>query len=175
MEGWREWRQPFSQGIMAIVGSLHEQHGDLKRHAEGIVALFDRKNLAQDGTAIRLQFSAFARKLRVHIALEERYVCERLLRHPERVIVDKAALHQSEMRTLHRRITECANRWSSAVEIQGAAAQLIEETRKVLDLTQARFEKEDRELYPIVERLMSPSGTWPVDLIEDGARIKSAG
>ena len=160
---------------MAIVSSLHEQHSDLKRHAEGILALFGRKNIAQDGTAIRLQFSAFARKLRVHLALEERYVCERLLRHPERAIVDKVVLHQSEMRTLHRRITECANRWTSAVEILGEPAQLIEETRKVLALTSTRFEKEDRELYPIVEHLMSPSGTWPVDLIEDGARIKSAG
>lgn len=160
---------------MAIVGSLYEQHSDLKRHAEGILALLDRKNIAQNGTAIRLQFSAFARKLRVHLALEERYVCERLLRHPERAIVDKVVLHQSEMRTLHRRITECANRWTSAVEMLGEPAQLIEETRKVLALTSTRFEKEDRELYPIVEHLMSPSGTWPVDMIEDGARIKSAG
>lgn len=160
---------------MAIVGSLYEQHGDLKRHAEGILVLFDRGNLDQDGTAIRLQFSAFARKLRVHLALEERYVCERLLRHSERAIVDKVALHQIEMRSLHRRTAECANRWSSAIDIRGDAAQLIKETRKVLDLTSTRFEKEDRELYPMVERLMSPSGTWPVELIEDSARIKSAG
>ena len=159
---------------MAVIGSLQEQHGELRRLAQGIRDLFDGDRLARSGTAVRLSLSAFARKLRVHLALEERFVCERLLRHSDRAIVGLAMQHRHDIRSLDDRIATHARRWISEAEIQKAPRQFIEETTSILELASKRFELEDQDLYPLVEQIISPSGTWPVDLM-DTRRIRDAG
>ena len=160
---------------MAIEGSLHEQHRELRRLADGIAALCHPESLARNGMAARLRLSAFVRKVRVHLALEERFVCERLVRHSDRAIVALVTQHQTEMRSLHRRVNDYASRWSSELNIQKAPAAFIEETKSLLDMTTKRFELEDSDLYPLVEQIMTPSGTWPLDLMADGRRVRNAG
>lgn len=159
---------------MAIVGSLHEQHRELRRLADGIAALCHAESLARNGMAARLRLSAFVRKVRVHLALEERFVCERLLRHSDRAIVALVTQHQNDMRSLQRRVTEYASRWSSELDIQKSPPQFIEETMSLLEMTTKRFELEDSDLYPVVEQIMTPSGTWPLDLMAS-RRVRNAG
>ena len=114
------------------------------------------------------------RKVRVHLALEERFVCERLLRHSDRAIVALVTHHQNDMRSLQRRVTDYANRWSSELDIQKSPSQFIEETKSLLEMTTKRFELEDSDLYPVVEQIMTPSGTWPLDLMAT-RRVRNAG
>jgi len=160
---------------MAVVGSFREQHIDLRKIAQGITSLLRVEELKRSCTAVRLNLSAFARKMRVHLELEERFVCERLLRHSDPAIVARVAQHQEEMRSLGVEVAMYAQRWTSEDEIQKAPRQFVEETNGILELTSRRFEHEDHDLYPLVEELLSPSGTWPLDLMANTDRIRSSG
>ena len=160
---------------MAVVGSFREQHIDLRRLAQSITSLLNVDQLERSCTAVRLNLSAFARKVRVHLELEERFVCERLLRHSDPAIVAKMAQHQEEMRSLGEQVATYAERWISEVEIQKAPQQFVEETNGILELASRRFDLEDDDLYPLVEQLLSPSGSWPLDLMADSDRVRSTG
>jgi hemerythrin-like domain-containing protein len=160
---------------MAVVGSFREQHIDMGRLAESITSLLRVDQLKQSCTAVRLNLSAYMRKVRVHLALEERFICERLLRHSDPAIVTRVTQHQQEMWTLGERVATYADRWNSEVEIQKAPQQFVEETYGILELATRRFELEDHDLYPLVEQLLNPSGSWPLDLMAETDRIRSAG
>ena len=160
---------------MAVVGSFREQHVDLRRLAQSITSLLRVDQLERSCTAVRLNLSAFARKMRVHLELEERFVCERLLRHSDPAIVARVARHQEEMRSLGEQVATFAQRWISEVEIQKAPQQFVQETNGILELASRRFELEDDDLYPLVEQLLSPSGSWPLDLMRNSDRVRSAG
>jgi hypothetical protein len=50
------------------------------------------------------------------------------------------------------------------LSIEEDATKFIEETKTIIDLVSERCALEDRELYPIVDRIGSRSGTWHFDL-----------
>jgi hypothetical protein len=106
-----------------------------------MVRLLETGQLARDFTELRLKLSAFARKLAVHLDLEARFVCARLLRHSDPKVAMKAKEH-------------------TAAE----ASQFVEETKGIFESVSTRCDLEDRELYPIVDRIGSRSGTWHFEL-----------
>jgi len=123
------------------------------------------ERLANDGTAVRMELSAFARKLRVHLVLEDRFIYGRLLHHSDRAIVAKASEHQKNLRSLRDHLTRYASHWiSMGAGLEDSPREFIEETKELLGLVSRRFDLEDRDLYPLVERICYPSGTWPLDL-----------
>jgi hypothetical protein len=162
-------------GQMAVVGSLSDQHVDLRRLAQDIASFLDPVRLARNCTAVRLNLSAFARKIRVHLALEERFLCERLLRHSDPTIVAKVAQHQAEMRSLGDGVAVFVERWPSEAAIQLAPHAFATQAKTVIDLAVQRFQLEDDDLYPCVEQLLGPSGTWPLDWAAGADPIRSAG
>ena len=101
---------------------------------EGITSLLDPERLRRSCTAVRLNLSAFARKVRVHLVLEERFVCERLIRHSDPAIVAKVEQHQEEMQSLGDRVADFAERWISEVEIQKTPQLFVDETTNILEL-----------------------------------------
>ena len=155
---------------------MREQHHELLRLRDAVVPLLDAERLVRSCTEVRLKLSAFARKLRVHLLLEVRFIYGRLLRHSDPAIVARAAQHQQEMHSLRDRIKDYAGQWiSMEVAIQNEPSQFVEATKSILGLVSKRFELEDRDLYPLVDRILSPSGTWPIDLIAEAHETRSAG
>jgi hypothetical protein len=127
--------------------------------------LLEAGQLARDFTELRLKLSAFARKLALHLDLEIRLVCSRLLRHSDPAIATTAKAHLDEMRALRDRVAHHTNRWiSTGTSAEDETSKFIEETKSIFDVVSARCDLEDRELYPIVDRIGSCSGTWQFEL-----------
>jgi hypothetical protein len=144
---------------------LRQQHVELLQLAHELAPFLTTERLAHDFTGARLKLSSFMRKFDVHVVLEDRLVYERLLRHPDQVVTAKAAEHREQMYSLRAHATQYGRRWVSAGAIaETALPQFIEETKNVFELLSKRFELEDGELYPLIERICSPSGTWPLEL-----------
>ena len=144
---------------------LRQQHGELLHLAHEVAPLLTNERLARDFTGARLKLSAFIRKLEVHVVLEDRLIYELLLRHPDQVVAAKAAEHREHVRSLRTQVTQYGRHWvSPGVIAEHALPQFLAETKSIFELVSKRFELEDGELYPLVDRICSPYGTWPLEL-----------
>ena len=110
--------------------------------------------------------TAFLRKLRLHLALEERFVYARLVRHSDQAVVAVAKRHHHETLALAQLATRHAERWnlSDDAAIEVASNPFIEETKGLLTQISDRFRHEDDELYPLVDQIRT-SGELPLDAI----------
>jgi hemerythrin-like domain-containing protein len=161
---------------MGSVDHLRRQHRELLHLTKEIVPFFRTDRLANDVTAVRLKLAAFARKLGVHLALEDRFLHERLMRHSDPAVAAKATEHQREAHSLGARVDHCAQEWISiGSAADHAPAKFIDETKEIFELMSKRFELENSDLYPLVDRICSPSGTWPLELLVETNETRRAG
>ncbi len=161
---------------MGSIDQLRLKHRELHRLAMEILPLLETERLAGDSTAIRLKLSAFVRKLRVHLLVEDRFIYERLARHSNPAIVAEAIDHQRETHALRDRMTHYTRHWiSSEAAIDEVDAKFIEETTMFLELASKRLDIEDRELYPLVDEICNRSGTWPLDLLTEADEESNTG
>ena len=162
---------------MGSADCLRQQHRELLHFATELAPLLDAAQLARNCTDARLTLSAFLRKLRVHLALEERFVYARLERHSDQAVVAVAKRHHHEMLALAELATRHAERWhlSDDTAIEAASNPFIEETTGLLAQISNRFRHEDDELYPLVDQIRT-SGEMPLDSItEPDGVTRSAG
>ena len=149
---------------MGSIDHLRKQHGELIRLAKEIAPLLDAERLALGFMKARLKLGAFARKVSVHLALEERFVYGRLVHHPSPVVVSKATELQNQSKALRESVTQYVERWiTPAADAEPVPAEFVEETTRLFDLVSKACNREDREIYPLVDQLIIDSGTWPLD------------
>ena len=153
---------------MGSADCLRQQHRELLKLASDIAPLLEIGMLARGCTAARLRLSTFVRKLRVHLALEERYVYQRLVRHADRAVATLATRHHQETRSLGELVTRHADQWrlTDDAAIEGARSSFAEQTKHLFEEVSKRFRLEDDELYPLVDQIRS-SGTWPFESIAE--------
>jgi hemerythrin-like domain-containing protein len=161
---------------MKSADHLRKQHAELLRIAAEVEPLLDAERLVTSWTEVRLKLTAFARKLDVHFALEDRFIYARLSRHADPAISNKATEHRNQMIELRGRATRHADRWlSPETAIETTSAEFVEQTKGILDLVSKRCDLEDREIYTLVDQICSPSGKWPLDLSADDDQTRQAG
>ncbi len=146
---------------MKSTDSLRRQHSDLLRLADEIAPLLDAGRLTRDSTLARLKLSTWVRKLRVHLALEDRSIYPRL-RHADPNMAAKAAQHRREMQAMHERVMRrTPPQLSRQFETEADATTFIREVKAQFDLLSKSFELEENEFYVLVDAI--PSGTWTID------------
>jgi hypothetical protein len=148
-------------GHLRATDGFRQQHAELLQLAKEISALFVDDRLREDATRVRLKLSTWARKLRVHMTLEDRLLYSRLLNHPDPVIRSKAAEHHREMDLFREKLTRyVSTRLERDFSDDTSLRQLIQTTKEVFESIVAKFAFEERELYWIDGEVTS--GTWAV-------------
>src|SRR6266576_1664826 len=119
---------------MGSIDHLKRQHRELLHLVKEVAPYLQAERLVHDVTAVRLKLAAFVRKLGVHLALEDRFIYERLLRHSEKAVANQAAEHQREVHSLRARVGQYAKEWISIGRSEDDAPP------KFIDDTKALFE-----------------------------------
>jgi len=154
---------------------LRRQHAELLRLADEIAPLLEVERLLKDHVEVRLKLSAWARRLKAHVALEERSVYPRLLQHQDPFVTTKAIRYQQKMQPLSDRITQYVERWTPTESaIQDDPTLFATETKTLFGLLSKRFQLEEKDLYLLVDRNVTASGTWSVDAEADVSAEDSA-
>jgi hypothetical protein len=140
---------------------LRQQHVELLQLAREISTLFDEGPARRDSTRMRLKLSRWARKLEVHLTIEDRLVYPRLLDSGDPATVTKATKHMEEMRT----VRESLNRFEPIRLIDELAdesdcTEFTNETRRIFALLMTKFRFEDTELYRSSGQTLS--GRWAI-------------
>jgi hypothetical protein len=102
---------------------------------------------------MRTLLSSLAGKLTVHLAMEDKGMYVRLLKHKDGQIRTTATTYLDEMGGIKAVFNAYLERWPSATAIQANPTGFIAETEGILAALSIRISKEDNELYAMVDAL----------------------
>ena len=95
--------------------------------------------------------SKLAGNLKVHLAMEDEAVYPMLLEHKDPEIRSLAQKYMIEMGGLKDAFIEYIDKWTKAFAIQQNPEEFVEATKGIFDALGKRIEKEDSELYILVD------------------------
>ena len=138
---------------MSKTQKYREQHQELVAMVGQLKPLLNPAGLAKDGGAARSLLSAFAGKLNVHLAMEDKALYPQLLNHKDAAVQGKAKAFMDEMGGIKEAFTAYLGKYPSAMAIQAAASAFIADTEGLVKVLAKRIQAEDSDLYALVDRL----------------------
>lgn len=135
-----------------ITRMYREQHEHLLRCARELSSLLGVEAIRADGQEARAALSRLSGRLHVHLAMEDRSLYPALLAHADPSVRETARRFQEERGGLRRTVDEFLARWPSARELGLRPEEFVAETRIVLAALESRIGREDRELFPLLDR-----------------------
>ncbi len=136
---------------MAYTKKFRAQHGELLNVVKAIVKLLDENGLRKDATEVRHLLSVLHGKLSVHLAMEDKSLYPRLLRHHDGDIRATTQRYIDEMGSLAGAFKDYIGRWPTPSAIQSDPATFIAETGGVFEALGKRVDQENNELYVLAD------------------------
>jgi len=142
--------RPASGG--SAVQEFRRQHDELQAMAFEIAQQLVSFDLKGKAPAIRVSLEQFATKLRAHADAENAEVYPRLLRHRDPVVRAQAQGLLNEVDGLYDMFHEYSSKWCNGTAIEDAPVDFVRATMETFRLLARRMIRENKELYPMVER-----------------------
>jgi hemerythrin-like domain-containing protein len=137
---------------MAATDAYRKQHSELLALAAKLADALDPAKLGRDATPARLILSNLSGKLKVHLAMEDNSLYPRMLQDSDPAVSAMARRFADEMGGIAKAFGGYVERWPSANAIQLAPQQFIDETRKIFAALASRIERENNQLYPLLDQ-----------------------
>ncbi len=132
---------------------FRDQHDELLKIATEISAYLDVDKLSGDAGEVRGLLSQLLGKLSVHLSMEDKALYPKLSEHPDERVRSMARSFMEEMGGIGEAVNEYKSKWSSSLEIQKDPGDFIEQTKSLFDALSKRIERENSELYKVVDEL----------------------
>lgn len=132
--------------------TLRQQHEEILVVAHQLAATLDDLTVTQDARQARSLVSQLCGRLNVHLSFEDRHFYPSLLAAKDAELRARGAQFQAEMAPIAAILTQYKQRWPSALIIQGALPDFIQETREVLAALMERVTQEEQLLFPLADR-----------------------
>ncbi len=92
-------------------------------------------------------------KLQFHLTIEDKSVYPSLLSHKDSRVTSTAQRFMNEMGGIMKTVEIYKTNWSNAKKVQENPTSFIYETKNILDALVKRIEKENNELYQMIDEL----------------------
>ena len=136
---------------MGITGNLTVQHKELIQTSEEILGLLDEGALSRDATHVRNLLSELSRTLTYHLTMEDDALYPALVCHPDEKIKTLSKKFSGEMGGIRDTFILYITKWPDAEAVQGSPDNFISETNEIMDALLRRIDREDNELFPLIE------------------------
>ena len=136
---------------MKRTSTLSRQHGDLIEVVKTIAPLLSPEALSQDASEVRSLLSKLAGKLKIHLAMEDNSLYPELLQSSDPKVRAMAERFVSEMGGITEVFDAYLAKWAEKTLIQKDAAAFVRETEGLFVALGARIEREESELYPLLD------------------------
>jgi Hemerythrin HHE cation binding domain. len=129
-----------------------------KEHVDLLAAVTSLRELVQHGVseqaeAIHRQLSAMSSAIKLHLAAEDRMLYPALMKAADPAIARIGRQFQEEMGGLAGAYLAFAARWNLGGKIAADPQGFRDDANGVFKALHLRVQRENRELYPLVERL----------------------
>lgn len=133
---------------MTITEQYRQQHARLLELAGAISSRLGAEPL--DGGEVRMELSRLAGLLKLHLAMEDEVLYPSLAASPDPEVSETARIFAEEMGGLAAAFGAYNERWAVDT-IEREPAMFAEETRRVFAALARRIDRENNELYPLLE------------------------
>lgn len=137
---------------MAYTEKFRAQHGELLNVVKAIAQLLDATGLRKDAKEVRHLLSVLHGKLSVHLAMEDKSLYPRLMRHHDSEIRATTQRYVDEMGSLAGAFKDYIGRWPTPSAIQTDPETFIAETGGVFEALGKRVQQENSELYVLADQ-----------------------
>jgi hypothetical protein len=137
---------------MGETDTFRRQHQEILMLVKELQPRLDATTLKQDAAPVAAGLQRLAVMLKAHLALEDASLYPKLLTHTDASVAATAQRYQQEMGGLRTAFVNYVERWPTASSIQEQPDGFVAQTRDVVAALLARIEREDGELYPMLER-----------------------
>lgn len=129
-----------------------------KEHAELMALVTALREVVQQGVgehaeAIHRQLMAITSVIKLHLAAEDRMLYPAMLKASDAEVAQTARQFQEEMGGLATAYLAFAARWNLTVAIAANPQAFKDDANEVFKALHQRVQRENRELYPLAERL----------------------
>lgn len=138
---------------MAATQRYRAQHAELVALTNQITALWNDGNFGSSATEVRNLVSDLAGKLSIHLAMEDKRLYPILMAHADPDVRALAGRYSDEMGTLADDFAQFNRRWLTAGLIEKAPKEFIADAKRVLAALAMRIEKENGELFKLLDGL----------------------
>jgi hemerythrin-like domain-containing protein len=136
--------------MMVLTKVYRDQHKALLEIAAKISSPLGPNQVARNADAIRELLVQLTSELIVHLKMEDDYLYPSLLNNPDNEIKQLARKFGDEMGELRQEYEKYIEKWRASQFIAMKAEQFIAETEEIFRVLQNRIEREDNELFPLV-------------------------
>lgn len=136
---------------MAVTDNLRKQHKQLLDIVNQMSACLRTDKILKDASQVRSLLSKLTRNLTYHLLMEDDALYPALFRHPDKKVRSLAKKYFKEMGGISAEFKRYVAKWSQVITVQKNPDDFISETRGVFDGLLRRIDKEDNELYTLVE------------------------
>jgi hemerythrin-like domain-containing protein len=138
---------------MGLTDNLRRQHKELLEAATKITKLINSEDVSKEAEQIYNLLSDLDRSLHVHLIKEDETLYPALLRHPDKEIVKLTKQFQNELGGLRHEFHSYIKNWPNIIAVQNNSDEFIKETTRIFDALAYRVDKEDNELFSLIDRL----------------------
>ena len=138
---------------MTATQKYRAQHAELSALVTQIASLLNDANLSKKAAEIRDVISSLAGKLSIHLAMEDKRLYPKLMAHSDLDVRALSRRYSEEMGSLSSDFMQFNQRWLTAALIEKEPAKFGDEMTIILTALQSRIEKENNQLYKLIDEL----------------------
>ncbi len=135
---------------MVVLEDYRTQHRELQSLMRQISELLNPEILEQDAKEVAGLLEIFAKKLVLHLAMEDQALYPTLFAFPDKKIQKLARQFMDEMGHIAQNFKSFINKWQHVADIESKPSIFIAETKQLFSVLEKRIEREDKELYPLI-------------------------
>jgi hemerythrin-like domain-containing protein len=136
---------------MVRIKSFKTQHSEIMELANQISARLTPAEIERDPQSIRSLLSQLSGKLSVHLSMEDQTLYPLLMSHPDDRIKEMSRSFSNEMGGILSVYRQYKSKWPTHMEISASPDEFIRETKQIFSVLAERIDKEDNQLYPLIE------------------------
>jgi hypothetical protein len=138
---------------MSSTEVLRRQHEEILKSAGEIALLLNADHLAADASPVRALLARLTGQVGVHLAIEDNAIYPKLVEHQDGEVRQTAKMFLDEMGGISAAFTSYTRKWPTPSSIQNSPAEFIEETQALFNALSTRIERENNQLYVLVDQL----------------------
>jgi hemerythrin-like domain-containing protein len=137
---------------MGETDTFRRQHDEILMLVKELQPRLGPATLRGDAAPVAAGLQRLAVMLKAHLALEDATLYPKLLTHTDASVAATARRYQQEMGGLQTAFANYVERWPNASAIQAQPDGFLAQTQEVVAALLARIDRENGELYPMLER-----------------------
>jgi hemerythrin-like domain-containing protein len=134
--------------------TYRRQHTKLLEQVAELKDIFEQKEFSKRESEIIQKLSELSGLLKLHLKLEDENLYPALLAHKNQAVKEMAARYVREMSGLSEAFTNYRTKWLHLGAITAEPQKFVEESINVFSALGTRIDKENNELYSLVDNLL---------------------